>query len=80
MKEYPQDYFIKIRDEDHRVGRITVNLVDEQNYSLEIDIVYKETKKIWDHVGQLFHQESEEEGIDNAVQLLSNYLKRQNND
>ncbi|MDH5581795.1 MAG: hypothetical protein OEY33_07795 [Bdellovibrionales bacterium] len=79
-EEYPRDYFIKLQGEDNRVGRITVNLVDDQSFTLEVDIVFKESKKIWDHVGQLFNQTSEEEGIENAVQYLSNYFKRQNND
>ncbi len=80
IQEYPKDFFIRIEGDEHRIARLTVNMMNPTDYSIEIDIVHKESKKIWDHVGQIFHQSSEEEGIENGIQYLSNYLNRQNND
>lgn len=79
-EEYPKDYFVKLEGESERIGRLTVNKISGNQFNLEIDIVSKETKKIWYHVGQIFNFSTEEEILESGVQYLSNFLNRQNND
>ena len=54
MSAFPQDYFVKIEQDDYRVGRLTLNKFKEQ-YNIEIDIVQKDSKKIWAHVDILYN-------------------------
>ena len=45
-------------------------------FNAEIDIVQKESKKIWLHVGYLFKMNSQEEAIELSVQKIANFLKK----
>jgi hypothetical protein len=74
MEEYPQDYFVKIENEEHHIGRITLNKV--KSFNVEIDIVQKESKKIFQHVDILFDIEDKTEAIDSGVQVLAKFLKK----
>lgn len=74
MEEYPQDYFVKIENEEHHIGRITVNKA--KRFNVEIDIVQKESKKIFHHVDMLFDIEDKTEAIDTGVQVLSKFLNK----
>lgn len=74
LKEYPQDYFLVLQNDPYREGRITVNLMDK-SFSVEIDVVQKESRKIFKHVDILYHFEDEQEAIDAGVQRLSQFLK-----
>ena len=73
-EEYPQDYFVELENEDFRVGRLSLNKMQE-SYVMEIDIVQKESMKIWQHVDILFNLPEKDEAIDAGVQRLSNFLK-----
>ncbi len=75
-EEYPQDFFIEISSDEYREGRITINKLDDR-FSSEIDIVQKETKKIWHHVGSYYNfsdSQSKDEVLEISVQHLSNFL------
>lgn len=74
MEEYPQDYFVKIENEEHHIGRITLNKA--KSFNVEIDIVQKESKKIFQHVDMLFDFEDKTEAIDSGVQVLAKFLKK----
>ncbi|RLA61974.1 MAG: hypothetical protein DRQ88_00695 [Epsilonproteobacteria bacterium] len=74
MEEYPQDYFVKIENEEHHLGRITINRAS--HFNVEIDIVQKESKKIFQHVDMLFNIEDKTEAIDSGVQVLAKFLKK----
>ncbi|TNF02059.1 MAG: hypothetical protein EP326_03555 [Deltaproteobacteria bacterium] len=74
LKEYPQDYFLVFQNDPYREGRITVNRM-EKSFSVEIDVVQKESRKIFKHVDILYHFEDEQEAIDAGVQRLSQFLK-----
>ena len=85
-EEYPQDYFVKIENDPHRIGRITINRQEKGPssqhpliYNIEIDIVGTESKKIWYHVDRLFNFEDKNEGIDAAVQRLAQFLRTSSN-
>lgn len=73
-EEYPQDYFIELENEDYRVGRLSLNKL-QNTFVMEIDIVQKESMKIWQHVDILFNLPERDEAIDAGVQRLSNFLK-----
>ena len=74
MEEYPQDYFVKIENEEHHIGRITVNKA--KYFNIEIDIVQKDSKKIFKHVDMLFDIDDKTEAIDSGVQVLAKFLKK----
>jgi hypothetical protein len=73
LEEYPQDYFIKLDQSEFQVGRLTLNQLGNQ-FSIEIDIVQKESKKIFKHVGILYNFQEKNEAIDAGVQHLSHFL------
>lgn len=75
-EEFPKEYFLKIENDEFREGRITLNKLS-QNYSVEIDIVQTESRKIWKHVDVIYNQTEMDEAIDAGVQRLANFLKGQ---
>jgi len=79
--EEPQEFFLKIENYDHLLGRILIHSSQESGFGLEfnaeIDIVQKESKKIWVHVGYLFKLSSQEEAIELSVQKISNFLQNE---
>ncbi len=74
--EYPQDFFVNIDNDQHRLGRITLNLHSD-GYVVEIDIVQKESRKIWHHVDTLYKLEQADDALQIAVQRLSQFLSGQ---
>ncbi len=74
--EYPQDFFINIDNDQHRLGRITLNLHSD-GFVVEIDIVQKESRKIWHHVDTLYKLENNDDALQLAVQRLSQFLNGQ---
>ncbi len=73
IQEFPAEFFIKIEGQEFLLGRLSVNKMN-QSFWVEIDIVQKESKKIWAHVGNLYGVSELDEAIDRSVQSLSNYL------
>lgn len=74
LKEvFPQEYYIKIENDQYRIGRLSVNKL-AHSFCVEIDIVSTEGHKIFKHVGILYNEPSKEEAIDAGVQRLSNFL------
>lgn len=74
--EYPQDFFVNIESDIHRLGRITLNL-HRDGYTVEIDIVQRESRKIWHHVDTLYKLEAHDDALQIAVQRLSRFLSGQ---
>ena len=74
IKEFPAEFFIKLEGQEFLLGRLSVNKMN-QSYWVEIDIVQKESKKIWAHVGNLYGINELDEAVDRSVQTLSDYLK-----
>lgn len=72
--EYPVDYFIEIEGDNYRVGRLSLNSIGS-SFTVEIDIVQKETKKIWTHVDILYGKSDKDEALEDGVQRLSNFLQ-----
>lgn len=74
IKEFPAEFFIKLEGQDFLLGRLSINKMN-QSFWVEIDIVQKESKKIWAHVGNLYGISELDEALDQSVQTLSNFLQ-----
>ena len=74
MSPFPQEHFVPIASDDHRLGRIVINK-NHDGMSAEIDIVLKDGFKIWCAVDRLYKIEDQGEALDLAVQRLSEVLK-----
>ncbi len=75
--DFPLEYFIKLENNDYYDGRIIVNKysrLDKSEYSVEIDIVNIESRKIYQHVDILYGVESVDEATHLGVQKLSNFI------
>ncbi len=74
IKEFPAEYFIKLDGQDFLLGRLSINKMNT-SYWVEIDIVQKESKKIFAHVGNLYNTTDLDEAVTKSVQMLSNYVR-----
>lgn len=72
---YPKEFFIKISEEEFRIGRLTVNK-NSRGFTCEIDIVQKESMKIWQHVEFLQNLPDEHEAVEMGVQGLTSFLRK----
>lgn len=75
IREFPAEYFIELKGEDYLVGRLMINKMNA-NYWVEVDIVQKESRKIWSHVGDIHNNTDLDEAVHQSVQLLSDFLKK----
>lgn len=75
MIEFPLEKYIELENNPYFLGRVTVHHVKE-DYHVEIDIIHKETHKIFRHVDIIYNQYGPEEAIITGVQKLRNYLER----
>ena len=75
ISEFPAEFFIKLEGQDFLLGRLSVNKMND-SFWVEIDIVQKESKKIWAHVGNLYGVNELDEAIDRSVQTLSDYVHK----
>ncbi len=78
IKEFPHDFFVPLEGDPYHLGRLTLNQMGEQDnplYNVEIDIVTKESKKIYHHVAILYDFSDIHEAIDRSMQKLSEFLK-----
>jgi hypothetical protein len=74
--EYPKELYVPIEGSSYHLGRLTVNW-SHDGITVDIDIVLKESRKIWSSVKRIYKQEDEQEAIDNSMQILSEYLRDQ---
>jgi hypothetical protein len=74
ITEFPAEYFIKLEGQDFLLGRLSINKMNS-SYWVEVDIVQKESKKIFAHVGNLYNTADLDEAVTRSVQMLSNYVK-----
>lgn len=77
IKEFPAEYFIKLDGQDFLVGRLSINKMNA-SYWVEIDIVTKESKKIFAHVGNLYNTADLDEAVNRSVEMLAKYVKPKN--
>lgn len=75
MNEYPLEKYVDLENNPYLLGRITVHHVKEE-YHVEIDIIHKESHKIFRHVDIIYRQSGPDEAVITGVQRLRNYLER----
>lgn len=73
MKEFPVEHYIELENNPYLLGRITINQVKER-FHAEVDIIHKESHKIFKHVAMLYDEQSSEEALIVGVQRLRSYL------
>ena len=71
--EYPHELFIPFSSNDYLLGRLTVNLICDK-FQVDIDIVLKESKKIYRHVDRIYQKDDYAEAVDSAMQNLAHFL------
>lgn len=72
--EFPKEFFVDVPGVDYLVARITLNKM-KTDFMAEIDIIMRESGKIWTHAGSLYKLSDEGEAVDRSVQFLADYLK-----
>ncbi len=77
ITEFPAEYFIKLEGNEFLLGRLSINKLNH-SFWVEIDIVQKESRKIFAHVGDLHGISDLDEAIVRSVQTLSEFLKKKN--
>lgn len=73
MKEFPIEKYIDLENNPYLLGRICINQVKE-SYHAEIDIIHRESHKIFKHVDIVYNQYSAEEALIVGVQRLRQFL------
>lgn len=74
MNEFPTEKYIDLENNPYLLGRITIHHVKE-DYHAEVDIINKESHKIFRHVAIIYHQYSAEEALISGVQQLRKFLE-----
>ncbi|MFP5385966.1 MAG: hypothetical protein ACLGHN_07790 [Bacteriovoracia bacterium] len=74
MTDYPVEKYIELENNPYLLGRITVHQVKE-DYHAEVDIIHRESHKIFKHVDIIYRQYSAEEAIITGVQRLRKFLE-----
>lgn len=73
MSDYPQERYIELENNPYLLGRITLHQVKEQ-FHAEVDIINKESHKIFKHVDIIYQQHTAEEALIVGVQRLRKFL------
>ncbi len=75
MKEFPTEKYIDLENNPYLLGRITIHVVRE-SYHAEVDIIHKESHKIFKHIDIVYHQLTAEEALIVGVQRLRRFLEK----
>lgn len=73
MNDYPQEKYIELENNPYLLGRITLHQVKEQ-FHAEVDIINKESHKIFKHIDIIYYQLTAEEALIVGVQRLRKFL------
>lgn len=74
MGEYPREKYIDLENNPYLLGRITIHHVKE-DYHVEVDIIHKDSHKIFKHVDIVYRQQSSEEALIVGIQRLRQFLE-----
>lgn len=74
MKDFPQEKYIDLENNPYLLGRITIHHVRE-DYHAEVDIIHKESHKIFKHVDIIYGQLTPEEALITGVQRMRQFLE-----
>ncbi len=75
MNDFPQEKYIELENNPYLLGRVVIHHV-KNDYHCEIDIIHKESHKIFRHVEIVYNQQSSEEALITGVQRLRVFLER----
>ncbi len=75
MKEFPQEKYIDLENNPYLLGRVIIYHVKE-DFHAEVDIIHKESHKIFKHVDIIYNQYSSEEALITGVQRLRLFLDK----
>lgn len=74
MTSYPVEKYIDLENNPNLLGRITIHHVKE-DFHAEVDIILRESHKIFKHVDIVYRQYSAEEALITGVQRLRQFLE-----
>ena len=72
--EYPKELFIEIANQPDFVARISISF-GKDRYHTDVDILLKESMKIYRHIKSFYNFTSEREAQDSSYHYLAQYLK-----
>jgi hypothetical protein len=75
MSDFPQEKYIDLENNPYLLGRVVLHQVKDQ-YHAEVDIIYKESHKIFKHVDIIYNQYSSDEALIVGVQRLRLFLDK----
>jgi hypothetical protein len=75
MEGFPYEKYIDLENNPYLMGRVTVHHVKE-DYHAEVDIIHRESHKIFKHVDIVYNQYSSEEALITGVQRLRQFLEK----
>lgn len=73
MKDFPVERYIELENNPYLMGRITINQIKD-HFNAEVDIIHKESHKIFKHVDMVYNQFSAEEALIVGVQKLKDFI------
>ena len=73
MKEFPTEKYIDLENNPYLMGRITIHHV-QKDFNAEVDIIHRESHKIFRHVDIVYGEMSAEEALIVGVQRLRKFL------
>ena len=74
MTIYPVEKYIELENNPYLLGRITLNQVKEE-FTAEVDIIHRESHKIFKHVTIIYRQQSAQEALILGIQSLRHFLE-----
>lgn len=75
LKEYPCELFVPFDGDDFHEGRLTINLL-KKGFSVDVELVQKESRKIVKPIKTLYGLDSEQEACDRGMQELATFVRR----
>lgn len=73
--EFPCELFVPFEGDDFHEGRLTINLL-KKGFSVDVELVQKESKKIVKAITSLYELDSEQEACDRGMQELASFVRR----
>ena len=73
MNDFPLEKYIDLENNPYLLGLVTVHQVKDL-FHAEVDIIHRESHKIFKHVDIIYHQQSSEEALIVGVQRLRLFL------
>jgi hypothetical protein len=75
MSDFPVEKYIDLENNPYLLGRVTIHHVRDE-FHAEVDIIHKESHKIFKHVDIIYHQHTSEEAVISGVQRLRLFLDK----